>query len=341
MRSLLERYHRWRREHFPASKADLAWRHEALAARLARLEASTLSRLDAMERLLKQNPADRQQVRRADGDPVDRHVDLPLKLEIIVAVCNAGRWLETICDGYADLNLNPLFVVDSRSSDRSLDILAARGHRVTAARGDHPRVESLLFALMPRLKNQWILRFDDDELPSRALIDWVGANLSRLEAPAVSFPRHWVAPAPFSPGWVKSQAWDLDRQFRLFATERVKPTERIHTPGFEVGASIAAPAPACIYHFDWIVRGPDERLRKVQAYDGQGEGAGSAFREFYLPEEFDPNFYNLSPLDDPLIESLVSRLAKPGLNIPGFWKPRTKAMAAPAISMAPCRSTDA
>jgi hypothetical protein len=343
---VLELYNQWRRKHFPASKADLAWRHEDLATRLAMMEDGARRRFDAIEQLLKQNSMDQLEAHRClrglildqlDGVSVSDHargetrdtehkqcISLPIRLEIVVPVYNAEPWLDVICDGYVALNIDPLFVVDSRSSDRSLDILVARECRVMIAKGEYPRVESLLFTLIPRLRNPWILRFDDDELPSKELIDWVRLNLSSLEAPAVSFPRHWVAPDRLSTGWVKSHGWDLDRQFRLFASKRVKLIEEIHTPGFEAASTIAAPINACIYHFDWLVRDHDERLKKIQAYDGQREGAGSAFRKFYLPEDCDPDVYEFFPLDDPMIQNVASRLKKPGLSNEGFWTSSAK-----------------
>ena len=40
MAKLLERYHKWRRETFPASKDDVAWRHDLVDSRLKSIEAS-------------------------------------------------------------------------------------------------------------------------------------------------------------------------------------------------------------------------------------------------------------------------------------------------------------
>lgn len=237
------------------------------------------------------------------------------KLEIIVAVCDSEVWLPIIHDYYTALGLSPLFIVDRRSRDQSLSILRSRHARIWIKTGNHPRVESLLLSVIPRIDSQWILRFDDDEAPSRALLRWIGANLSSLNAPAVGLPRQWVRldPTGQPQGSRCAQAggaWGADRQYRLFQPKLLSLNDEMHTPGFKLGRCIDAPAEACMYHFDWIIRSYADRQVKIRRYEWQSAGGGQAFAAYYLPEDHDPDFYDFRPISDPDIAALARRLAR-------------------------------
>jgi hypothetical protein len=245
---------------------------------------------------------------------------LPHDVDIIVPVCNAAGWIEIIADGYQALRLDPLFIVDTNSTDDSLQRLTARNARVMVASGQAPRVESLLYSVVPKLRSPWILRFDDDEIPSAALIGWVAANLHGLAAPAAGFPRQWVG---WADGWVASHCANAsaaaggnaaeDRQHRLFLRREVLLSDELHTPGFRLQDVMEAPSSAVIYHFDWLVRGHAARRRKVANYEQQSPGTGRRYAAYYLPEEQDPAFYDFMPLNDPgairIAERLKSTLA--------------------------------
>ena len=118
---------------------------------------------------------------------------LPPGIDVVVPVCNAARWINAICDGYDGLRLRPLFIVEARSSDDSLAILLGRNARAFTAQGEMPYVESLLSGIIPYFSSSWILRLDDDELPSSAMLRWVAGNVSHLQAPSVAFPRYSIS----------------------------------------------------------------------------------------------------------------------------------------------------
>jgi hypothetical protein len=247
---------------------------------------------------------------------------LPYDVDIIVPVCNAAGWIDMIADGYDELGLDPLFIVDTNSTDESLQRLTARKARVMVATGQAPRVESLLYSVVPKLRSPWILRFDDDELPSAALIGWVAANLRSLAAPAVGFPRQWVCAADTPTRWAVSHCANAsaaaggdaceDRQYRLFLRRDVVLDDLLHTAGFHVEGVAEAPSAAVIYHFDWLVRSYAARRRKVANYDQQSLGQGRRYAAYYLPEERDPSFYDFLPLTDPAAIRIAARLLEAG-----------------------------
>lgn len=243
---------------------------------------------------------------------------MPQHVQVIVPVCNAEHRIPSLVDHYAWLGLNPLFIVDGRSRDRSLSILRSFEARVIVARSEYARVESLLFSALPGIRAEWVLRFDDDEAPSGALVQWIDRHLAGVTEPAVGFSRRWVR---FDAGGRlqgsscvnmagRSQP---DWQFRLFRPAAVRLIQDIHTPGFAIERYALAPDEACFHHFNWIVKSRDERRTRMEDYERQSPGAGVNFTEFYLPEERDPSFYNFTPVCDPRVETLAHRLAPPHL----------------------------
>ncbi len=245
---------------------------------------------------------------------------LPQNVEVIVPVCNAERWIAIILDGYRALGLDPLFILDTHSTDRTLALLVGENARVMIARGTHARVESLLFNAIPKLRSSWILRFDDDEMPSRALIDWVCANVNTLDVPFIGFARRWVWQQAPDGQFVTSHcaaasaaaggdATD-DRQFRLFLRRGVTLTEDLHSPGFAADSAPVAPPEAAIYHFDWLVRDRAAREAKIIRYEEQSPGYGWRYAAYYLPEDQEPGFYDFQPLADTAVLALAQSLVE-------------------------------
>jgi hypothetical protein len=242
---------------------------------------------------------------------------LPANLEIIVPVCNAERWIGVILSAYQTLGIDPLFILDARSSDQTLNLLLAGDARIMIASGTHPSVESLLYNAIPKLRSPWILRFDDDEIPSPALLDWVRENINTLAAPSACFARQAIWHLPES-GWVTGFCEaacrtiggpeSQDRQHRLFLRRDVVLTEALHTAGFTLAATVDAPASALIYHIDWLIRSHAQRLRKLENYERQAPGNGLCRAPYYLPEDYAPDFYDFVPLNDPFAEAIVKNL---------------------------------
>lgn len=260
----------------------------------------------------------------------------PAGMEIIVPVCNAAGWIGVILNAYDALGVRPLFILDERSADDTGRILVGRGARLMTARGTHPRVESLLFSAIPNLRAPWILRFDDDELPSRALLDWVFARCANLPSSVAGFPRQWVWRLPsgalagsFCAAASKAAGGSAldDRQHRLFRPDAVTLIEDLHTPGFSLTESVDAPAAAVIYHFDWLVRDHAARLKKVANYETQSPGNGTRYAAYYLPEDHDQAAYNFMPLADQTVTKICARLT-PGVADFARFTPSTTRSAA-------------
>jgi len=251
---------------------------------------------------------------------------LPPGVDVIVPVCDADQWIDEICQGYDELGIKPLYIVDARSSDRSLEIIKSRTNRVFTHSGKDPCVESLLYDIYEKLKSLWILRLDDDELPSRNLLAWIKTNLPSIATPSVALPRLWVK--RLKNGSICTTDcekifgdWGYDHQIRLFQPSSVEPIQSIHTPGFKSNFYKAPKSNASIYHFDWIVRSYEERKEKLNRYENIQNGAGDKHSFYYLIEDQDQENFHFKENNDAVLASFCDKYnRKVKINKNGFWE---------------------
>ena len=151
----------------------------------------------------------------------------------VVVTCNSARWIAAIHEYYRNCGLAPLFVVDSRSDDRTVAVLSERGAHYVLVRNGECRVEGLVGLIRDHVRTDWIIRFDDDECPSAELVAWLRRR-SDGGGDAAGFVRRWVRFTP-SGGleYAALRSWDWrwrhitsergeDRQFRLWHKDRVE-----------------------------------------------------------------------------------------------------------------------
>jgi hypothetical protein len=222
---------------------------------------------------------------------------------VVIPTLNSEKWIASLHDYYATVGLEPLYCLDDKTCDDTAGILTSLGARFTVVGTAIPRVEALVASFKDLVDTPWILRIDDDECPSRYMVEWLRAGSYRTMEPVVSFPRRWLRFASVRRWWppfgrcerlefAARKAWDSatsqngeDRQFRLYQKDAVAYTSRIHSPGFTIEAASSAPGEACLFHFDWVLRSKAERLAKMAHYDIQERGAGTQTAHFYLPED--------------------------------------------------------
>ena len=110
-----------------------------------------------------------------------------------------------------------LIVVDSRSSDLTVDIAEEEGATVMVQRylGDGPQKNVAL----PKAQNRWILSLDADERLSDEMVEAIkGLSLSDTERDSFSFPRRNF----IGSRWIRRCGWYPDRCVRLFNKEKTK-----------------------------------------------------------------------------------------------------------------------
>ncbi len=238
----------------------------------------------------------------------------PDSYRIVIPTRDGGRWLAPFARAYQRLNLRPLYLLDSRTTDNSRAILAEQGCDVVQVAAEHDRGEDVLWrGAAAAGATEWLLRIDDDEMPSRALIDWITEiGLGRPE-PAIylSFRQAWYGGYSRLEGFYfnHSRPDFLLPQPRFFRPSRIAFTAALHTPGIIVPPDTGwAPDTAFCLHADWLVRSLDERLRKLQSYEAQLPGGGRDFAHFSLPEYQDPENLRITPFETDEFAPLLAEI---------------------------------
>lgn len=203
-----------------------------------------------------------------------RHVGTDITL--VVPTIDSEPWIQSVIDFYTQIGLRPLFAVDSRTRDATRSVLEQSGQTWVEVSADAPRVEALMPEIIRRIDTKWILRLDDDELPSPAFLKFCGEAITR-SAPVWGFPRLSVRWDPdravleYSRFLSIGPHANLDRQWRLFRPDSVVLHTRVHTAGFDATLKAPAPDAAFFVHFDWVLRTESQRRDKLTRYAAQGD----------------------------------------------------------------------
>jgi len=209
---------------------------------------------------------------------------------IAIPTINSSGWIGAVYRYYKALDVEPIFFVDARSEDTTLSRLRWLGARTVTLENNQLNAEPMIRKIRGHIETSWVLRVDDDECPSAALLEWTARAINNgyLAHDMAAFPRRWLRFNSWNViGYASSLSWDStgeDRQFRLYRKEKVKYCPDIHTPGFQIERADQAPSNCVLYHFHWILRSKAEREEKMRRYDAQREGAGTDCAKFYLPE---------------------------------------------------------
>jgi|APFre7841882724_1041349.scaffolds.fasta_scaffold48669_2 hypothetical protein len=237
-------------------------------------------------------------------------------VRLVIVTKNSSAWIGEMLDAYAQLGISPKVLLDAFSTDETEKVLSRRRADYDKIWPEHPRVEAAVRLIGDYVESPWIFRVDDDELPSRALLHWIGHNLENVDCDVVGVPRRWLRLS--QRGYCEYSNHPLlsyhetamDAQWRLFRPRKLDYTTEIHTPGFIVGSALVAPNTAYLAHFDWIIRSRNSRLSKVMNYDLQAEGAGSFFRDLYVWEDSDSHSHGFRRLETREFDRIGKRLQR-------------------------------
>jgi glycosyltransferase involved in cell wall biosynthesis len=211
------------------------------------------------------------------------------EFSIAMPTRNAARHIDLILEFYTRHGLPLNVFVDETSTDDTLAICRRAGHRVTVVHNPLGRMEGMFKQMADGADHDWVLRMDDDELPSLAMIEQARALTTGPIDRQYAFRLIHLALAN-DEGAVALGAYEdpPHDQVRLFHRQSVAYDSRIHTPGFHVTQRDIRSPDACFAHLQWIVRSLEERRAKIADYDRQAPGAGSNWRDYYLLEDNQP-----------------------------------------------------
>jgi hypothetical protein len=143
----------------------------------------------------------------------------------------------------------------------------------------------------------WILRVDDDELPSRALCEALPSLLAERELTHVWLPRRWVHPTPNEA--IAQGLWERDIQVRLVRNQPGiwRFSGQTHSNIRVEGAGRIAEAP--VLHLVLLLNDAQRRRAKADWYErarpGITDDEGAPINHVFVPEDVED--LRLAPMD--------------------------------------------
>lgn len=217
-----------------------------------------------------------------------------LSYRVFIPTRDSARWVGVFLDAYRRLGLEPLYIVDSRSKDETIDLLREKraDHILYTPHGDYAEAGMVEFGSR-QIGAPWALRLDDDEFPSRALVARLESGVfgdaedawfvSRRE---VSLVGGRFAYSRWPTRYGLNGCFDvLNPQLRLHRVDRVRYIETLHTSGYEPPRRIGCISNECfVIHCNNILRSAEDRLEKVRKYARYDERTAWRFADECLPE---------------------------------------------------------
>jgi hypothetical protein len=211
-------------------------------------------------------------------------------LTISIPTINSERYLDIVLDFYRDHGFPVTVFVDDGSDDNTLAVAkCSTATVVPVTNPSHFVAEGLIEQMSEHCRTKWMLRIDDDELPTLSMMQFVQKAMSEECALAYGFPRNQCAVSGAGRLLRSTKISPFEhRQWRLYQPAKMTYVHGLHTPGFEVDGSVMeghAPSETSMIHLDWAVHSYDCRKRKVERYDAHIPNEGTRWRAFYLYEE--------------------------------------------------------
>lgn len=157
--------------------------------------------------------------------------------------------------------------------------------------------ESAIPIIAAACHTDWVLRFDDDETGTPALLEWLKQEVWEQNGVGVyHFPRAWL--------WGDEQHFITSAP--LWTDKQARLTRRELLAGWGNHVHAGAPAsagidvPAAMLHYKLLVRSFSERQETARLYDAlePGAGSGNYFGKFTLPELFYANGVQVREIGD-------------------------------------------
>lgn len=203
----------------------------------------------------------------------------------ILCVTVAADWARPFLEKHRDLaqGLSAEIVIAAHGDAAADRIRAWRLPLAATVRGSVPMLESVLDDALTHCHRRYVLRLDDDERCSPAMVRWLAMN-EYAAADHWKFPRVHLWPDTET-ALMTAQLFP-DHQTRLSVRSKAGGRRSLHAPSPHGGGSLA---PVAIQHHKFLVRSREERRRTAQRYDSIQPGYGTGgMLAFSLPEDVYP-----------------------------------------------------
>jgi glycosyltransferase involved in cell wall biosynthesis len=234
-------------------------------------------------------------------------------LTILIPTWNSGEYIDIFLSYYMDILKVPVVVViDSKTDDNTRWVAKRWAADVWTVHNPANRVGEIIETFSRAAPTRWILRMDDDELPSLALFDFVRRAIVG-DDDAYSFLRYECGVAKDGT-LLRHFGFDPveQQQYRLYRRDRVQYITDGHTPGFEINGlrSRLAGEDCLMIHLDWAVHSRERRRTKKERYDAHTPGHGDWIAGLILYEDDPDHQAKFTPLELPEFQETARRLAK-------------------------------
>ena len=216
---------------------------------------------------------------------------------IIIPTRDSARHVAPFLNAFREYGVEPLYIVNTATVDGTGDLLRAMKADVIDFTPSAEYVEAGFqeFAAQ-KTGTKWILRLDDDEFPSRAMLRWIAEVGCRSLNPGWIFSRHelfqhdgqiWTSRRPGRYNNARDADF-LSAQGRLYHVDRVSYSREIHTSGFANLPFFGdAPKEAFFIHCNCLLRSAAERLQKIYRAERIKPLSNWRVGDEYLPEAFE------------------------------------------------------
>ena len=244
-------------------------------------------------------------------------------IRLIIPTRGCAKWLPDLMDAYRAWRLEPTFAVDEGCEPETLAYLKqVNASTIFIDMNSIRNGEAIMPYLSRHIDEDYILRLDDDEFPTKELIAWASSIPDSQYAFVTSWwlPRYEVA---MIDGKVQSchYAW-----MRTIVGSSLY--ENLHGGRFyrhrdvtygKIGAHHAnfisdyvshAPADALMLHLDYILRSVEERLDKIRIAESRWKDAGWPLANYMMPELAPRELLHLRDFNDPELQPLIGKLVE-------------------------------
>ena len=216
------------------------------------------------------------------------------KTSLFIPTRDSARWIGVLLDAYRKLGVEPLYVVDGRSTDNTLDILHRKHANFVSfiPSGDFVECGMIEHGALA-CETDWVMRLDDDEFPSVKLAEVLLRADFAHHGQAVSAARFEVSRVDGKFGktiwpsrlWLGGQYDVYNPLLRIFDRTAVSFEQKVHTSGLSVHGTIShLPEEFYFLHFNNIIRNLVERVAKVRLYASASPKLAWRYAEESLPE---------------------------------------------------------
>lgn len=234
-------------------------------------------------------------------------------LTTIIVTKDSAPHIGIVLEHFKRLGVVPRVFVDAKTTDSTFTICKAAGAQTEIIENPFGRVEPLIEKVAHLCDTDWILRFDDDELPSRQMLETAISLVRNPQHGQYAFKLvHGILNA--RNGIDALRFYEIPPngphfQWRLFNRRVTQFRDTIHTPGFFVNDGVHCSDTDLFVHIQWIVKSYAQRQRKIQLYDSQQDGAGTSWLDYYLIEDNAEALATAYPLEGDEFSEVVADLS--------------------------------